>query len=168
MSQRVINYGPRPTTVSSPTSSRSRTTSPPESSARCRFISTRRRRRPRPRNSTRRRIRSCCVAGFTGMSARRRDWPRRPNCCRRPPDARPSTPAFSALADVYLSQYDYGVLSWEESTVRARAAATKALELDEDSAAAHTSLAHILLHEWQDRKSTRLNSSHSQISYAIF
>ena len=58
-------------------------------------------------------------------------------------------PAFSALADVYLSQYDYGVLSWEESTVRARAAATKALELDEDSAAAHTSLAHILLHEWQ-------------------
>ena len=58
-------------------------------------------------------------------------------------------PAFSALADVYLSQYDYGLLSWEESTVRARAAATKALELDEDSAAAHTSLAHILLHEWQ-------------------
>ena len=58
-------------------------------------------------------------------------------------------PAFSALADVYLTQYDYGLLSWEESTVRARAAATKALELDEDSAAAHTSLAHILLHEWQ-------------------
>jgi adenylate cyclase len=58
-------------------------------------------------------------------------------------------PAFSALADVYLSQYDYGLLSWEESTVRARAAATKALELDEASAAAHTSLAHILLHEWQ-------------------
>ena len=58
-------------------------------------------------------------------------------------------PAFSALADVYLSQYDYGLLSWEESTVRARAAATKALELDENSAAAHTSVAHILLHEWQ-------------------
>ena len=58
-------------------------------------------------------------------------------------------PAFSALADVYLSQYDYGLLSWEESTVRARAAATKALELDEASAAANTSLAHILLHEWQ-------------------
>jgi adenylate cyclase len=58
-------------------------------------------------------------------------------------------PAFSALADVYLSQYDYGLLSWDESTVRARAAATKALELDDDSAAANTSLAHILLHEWQ-------------------
>jgi Flp pilus assembly protein TadD len=58
-------------------------------------------------------------------------------------------PAYSALADVYLSQYDYGLLSWEESTVRARAAATKALELDDSSAAANTSLAHILLHEWQ-------------------
>ena len=58
-------------------------------------------------------------------------------------------PAYSALADVYLSQYDYGLTSWEESTVKARAAATKALELDETSAAAQTSLAHILLHEWQ-------------------
>ena len=30
-------------------------------------------------------------------------------------------PAYAALADVYLSQYDYGLLSWEESTVgRAR------------------------------------------------
>jgi TolB-like protein/Flp pilus assembly protein TadD len=58
-------------------------------------------------------------------------------------------PAYAGLADVYLSQYDYGLLSWEESTIRARAAATKALELDDSSAAAHTSLAHILLHEWQ-------------------
>jgi Flp pilus assembly protein TadD len=58
-------------------------------------------------------------------------------------------PAFSALADVYLSQFDYGLLSLDESTMRARAAATKALELDESSAAAHTSVAHILLHEWQ-------------------
>ncbi len=58
-------------------------------------------------------------------------------------------PAYSALADVYLSQYDYGLMAWEESTVKARAAATKALELEENSAAAQTSLAHILLHEWQ-------------------
>ena len=58
-------------------------------------------------------------------------------------------PAFAGLADVYLTQYDYGLLSWEESTVRARAAATKAVELDPMSAAAHTSLAHILLHEWK-------------------
>ena len=58
-------------------------------------------------------------------------------------------PAYAGLADVYLSQYDYGLLSCDESTVRARAAATKALELDDMSAAAHTSLAHILLHEWE-------------------
>jgi TolB-like protein/Flp pilus assembly protein TadD len=58
-------------------------------------------------------------------------------------------PAWSGLADVYLSQFDYGLLSWQESTMRARAAATKALELDDTSAAAHTSVAHILLHEWQ-------------------
>ena len=58
-------------------------------------------------------------------------------------------PAYAGLADVYLTQYDYGLLSWEESTVRARAAATKAIELDPASAAAHTSLAHILLHEWE-------------------
>ena len=58
-------------------------------------------------------------------------------------------PAYSALADVYLSQYDYGLLPWEESNRQARALVTKALELDETSAAAHTSLAHILLHEWQ-------------------
>jgi serine/threonine-protein kinase len=61
-------------------------------------------------------------------------------------------PAYSALADVYLSQFDYGLMPWDESTVRARAAATKALELDESSAAAHTSVAHILLHEWQWQK----------------
>jgi Tfp pilus assembly protein PilF len=58
-------------------------------------------------------------------------------------------PAYAGLANVYLSEYDYGLLSWEESTVRARAAASKALELDPLSADAHTSLAHILLHEWE-------------------
>jgi tetratricopeptide (TPR) repeat protein len=65
---------------------------------------------------------------------------------RRAPDY---APAFAGLADVYLSQYDYGLLSQEGSTVKARAAATKALELDDKSAAAHTALAHLLLHEWE-------------------
>ena len=60
--------------------------------------------------------------------------------------------AFTGLADTYLSQYDYGMLSWEESTVKARAAATKALELDENLAEGHVSLAHILMHEWQWQK----------------
>jgi eukaryotic-like serine/threonine-protein kinase len=58
-------------------------------------------------------------------------------------------PAYAGLADAYLSQFDYGLLSWEESTALARAAATKAIELDPGLAAAHTSLAHIHLHEWE-------------------
>ncbi|MGH8222988.1 MAG: tetratricopeptide repeat protein, partial [Woeseiaceae bacterium] len=58
-------------------------------------------------------------------------------------------PAYAGLADAYVSQFDYGLLSWEESTAKARAAAMKALELDDRLAVAHTSLAHVLLHEWQ-------------------
>jgi len=61
-------------------------------------------------------------------------------------------PAYSGLADSYLSQFDYGLMTWEESTVRARAAASKALELDDRLAEAHVSLAHILLHEWEWQK----------------
>lgn len=57
-------------------------------------------------------------------------------------------PAYAGLADSYLSQFDYGLMPWEESTIKARAAASKALELDEQLAEAHVSLAHILLHEW--------------------
>jgi len=58
-------------------------------------------------------------------------------------------PAWDGLADANLSMFDYGIRSWEESTLRARAAATRALELDESLAAAHTSLGHIHLHEWR-------------------
>jgi adenylate cyclase len=61
-------------------------------------------------------------------------------------------PAYAGLADTYLSQYDYGMLSWEDSTVKARAAASKALELDDRLAEAHVSLAHILMHEWAWQK----------------
>ncbi len=57
-------------------------------------------------------------------------------------------PAYAGLADAYLSQFDYGLLSFEQSTALARAAATKGIELDPGLAAAHTSLAHIHLHEW--------------------
>lgn len=64
---------------------------------------------------------------------------------RRDPDY---AEAYAGLADAYLSRFDYGLSSWEASTFAARAAATKALELDERLASAHTSLAHILLHEW--------------------
>ena len=58
-------------------------------------------------------------------------------------------PAFAGLADVYISKFDYGLISLAESSAKARVAATRALELDPDLADAHTSLAHLLLHEWQ-------------------
>ena len=58
-------------------------------------------------------------------------------------------PAFAGLADVYISKFDYGLLSLADSSAKARPAATRALELDPDLADAHTSLAHLLLHEWQ-------------------
>jgi len=61
-------------------------------------------------------------------------------------------PAYAGLADAYLTQYDYGMISWEDSTVKARAAASKALELDDRLAEAHVSLAHILMHEWAWQK----------------
>jgi tetratricopeptide (TPR) repeat protein len=58
-------------------------------------------------------------------------------------------PAYAGLADVYLSQFDYGLITWGESTEKARIAATTALELDNSLADAHTSLAHLHLHEWR-------------------
>jgi adenylate cyclase len=58
-------------------------------------------------------------------------------------------PAYAGLADVYLSQFDYGLIPWGESTEKARIAATTALELDNSLADAHTSLAHLHLHEWR-------------------
>jgi adenylate cyclase len=61
-------------------------------------------------------------------------------------------PAYAGLADTYLSQYDYQMISWEDSTVKARAAASKALELDERLADAQVSLAHELMHEWEWQK----------------
>ncbi len=58
-------------------------------------------------------------------------------------------PAYAGLADVYLSQFDYGLIGWDESTEKARVAASTALELDSSLAEAHTSLAHLHLHEWR-------------------
>jgi TolB-like protein/Flp pilus assembly protein TadD len=58
-------------------------------------------------------------------------------------------PAFAGLADVYISKFYYGLMSLADSSEKARAAATRALELDSNLADAHTSLAHLLLHEWQ-------------------
>ena len=59
--------------------------------------------------------------------------------------------AYSGLADSYalLGDWEYGVLSPQDAFPRARAAATKALALDDNLSEAHTSLAFILdLYDW--------------------
>lgn len=57
--------------------------------------------------------------------------------------------AHSGMADAYISLFDYEILAAEEANPRARAAAMRALALDSTLAEAHTSLAHVLLHEWK-------------------
>jgi len=56
--------------------------------------------------------------------------------------------AYSGLADTYITLYDYGLLQAAQSTPNVRASATRALVLDPQLAEAHTSLAHLYLHEW--------------------
>jgi len=56
--------------------------------------------------------------------------------------------AYAGLSDVYVSLYDYGFLSVEESNIKAADAANRALALNPRLAEAHTSLAHIDLHQW--------------------
>jgi len=59
--------------------------------------------------------------------------------------------AYSGLADSYalLGDWEYGVLSPQEAFPKAKAAATKALDLDDKLSEAHTSLAFILdLYDW--------------------
>ncbi|HLF47231.1 MAG TPA: tetratricopeptide repeat protein [Chitinophagaceae bacterium] len=57
--------------------------------------------------------------------------------------------AYSGLADTYLTLYDYGLMSIDESTLKAKDAAQRALMINENLAEAHNSLAHINLHEWK-------------------
>ena len=58
--------------------------------------------------------------------------------------------AYSGLADSYalLGVWEYGVLDPREAGPKAKAAATKALELDETLSEAHTSLASVGVFEW--------------------
>ena len=57
--------------------------------------------------------------------------------------------AYSGLADTYLTLYDYELMSFNESTSKAKDAAQRALKINENLAEAHNSLAHIDLHEWK-------------------
>lgn len=57
--------------------------------------------------------------------------------------------AYSGLADTYVTLYDYELMSFEESTPKAKDAAQRALKINQNLAEAHNSLAHIDLHEWK-------------------
>src|SRR5688572_8607004 len=57
--------------------------------------------------------------------------------------------AYSGLADTYLTLYDYELMSFDESTSKAKDAAQRALRINANLAEAHNSLAHIDLHEWK-------------------
>ena len=57
--------------------------------------------------------------------------------------------AYSGMADAYISMFDYDILPAREANPKSRLAAMRALALDSSLAEAHTSLAHVLLHEWK-------------------
>jgi len=57
--------------------------------------------------------------------------------------------AYAGLADTYLTLYDYELMPIEESTSKAKEAAQHALKINPILAEAHSSLAHINLHEWK-------------------
>jgi TolB-like protein/tetratricopeptide (TPR) repeat protein len=57
--------------------------------------------------------------------------------------------AYSGMADAYISLFDYDILPAAVANPQSRMAAMRALALDSSLAEAHTSLAHVLLHEWK-------------------
>jgi tetratricopeptide (TPR) repeat protein len=59
-------------------------------------------------------------------------------------------PAYAALSEVYtnLANYNFGLMLPKEAWAKSRAAVTRALELDETLAAAHSSLA-IAIYQWE-------------------
>lgn len=58
-------------------------------------------------------------------------------------------PAYSGMADVYVTFFDYELLPFEETSSKGRAAAAKALQIDDRLGEAHNSLAHLNLHDWK-------------------
>lgn len=63
--------------------------------------------------------------------------------------------AYAGLADAYMLLEDWGAVPREEAFSQGPAAARRALELDETLAEAHTSLAHILMHQLDFQESER-------------
>lgn len=78
--------------------------------------------------------------------------------------------AYSGLADTYalLGDWEYGVLAPKEAYPRAKAAASRALELDNTLSEAHTSLASLGMYDWdwqsageEFRRAIELNPSYA-------
>jgi TolB-like protein len=57
--------------------------------------------------------------------------------------------AWSGLADFFVTMYDYGEMTLAESSEQAKKAIDHALHIDPLLAAAHTSRAHLAMHQWQ-------------------
>src|SRR3989442_1535530 len=82
--------------------------------------------------------------------------------------------AYSGMADAYVQLGYGGLLSPGDAFRKAEAAALHALQLDSTLAEPHATLGFVRMYyywDWagaEDRKSTRLNSSHVRISYAVF
>jgi tetratricopeptide (TPR) repeat protein len=77
-------------------------------------------------------------------------------------------PAWAALADAYITAWNWAVIPMDEGLPKAKAAAERALTLDPALAEAHTSLASILWDTWQlaaaedhFEQAIRLNPSYS-------
>ena len=76
--------------------------------------------------------------------------------------------AYDGLSDSYTLLAMRGIVPHREAFRRAKAAATKALEIDDSLGEAHASLAHIRLHEWdwtgleeEFKRALELNPGHS-------
>jgi serine/threonine-protein kinase len=63
--------------------------------------------------------------------------------------------AYAGLADSYTLLANYGALPPKEAFQKAQGAALKALDIDEELAEAHTSLAHIFVRQWEWSKAEK-------------
>ena len=81
-----------------------------------------------------------------------------------------SSPAYAGLADTFNLFGNYGVMAPEEAFPRARAAALKSIQLDEDLAEPHASLGFVRLHydwDWSSAEAEYTQAIVRSPSYAI-
>lgn len=84
-------------------------------------------------------------------------------------------PAHSGLADAYTMLGYWGFVPWKETILKSRAAAIKALEIDETLAEAHVSLGNVrVICHWdlsgaerEYRRALELNPDHAMAHYSL-